>query len=208
MGSCSLPSSQGAMARLCFLVLFVLSTFSSNSSANTLRVERDICEEKIKEANICRDSAFRDFETALSAGPDGRPDWLARKSCNYITAAIEDCSNEQIGVCFSQDEVNRMRDEQIPEILEKISHSIKTWDSEKCPAIKNHLERMNRAESEEEEDDEAEDDEAEDEEAEDEESKDEEAEDAEEQNEAPQSGSEGAAASLSIVIVLYKICSA
>ena len=44
----------GAMARLCFLALFVIGTFSSNSSANTLRVERDACEQKEEEANECR----------------------------------------------------------------------------------------------------------------------------------------------------------
>ena len=25
----------------------------------------------------------------MTAGEDGRPDWMARKSCNYITATIE-----------------------------------------------------------------------------------------------------------------------
>jgi len=146
------------MARLCILVLFVLSTFSNNSSAKTLRVERDICVEKEKEANECRVNAYADFKTSLEAGQDGRPDWLARKSCNYITSAVEECANEQIGDCFTMEEVNKIRDEQIPGLLEQISQSIKEWDSEKCPAIKNHLERMNRANSEEEEEDDKEED--------------------------------------------------
>ena len=34
-------------------------------------------------------SAYGDFQRAFAAGSDGRPDWLARKSCNYITAAVE-----------------------------------------------------------------------------------------------------------------------
>merc|ERR1712212_38995 len=41
--------SPGAMARLCLLALLVLSTIFNNSSANTLRAERDACEEKQEE---------------------------------------------------------------------------------------------------------------------------------------------------------------
>merc|ERR1712179_895510 len=83
--------SPGAMARLCLLALFVLSTFSNNSSANTLRVERDACEEKQEEVQKCQADAYQEYMAAFKAGDDGRPDWMARKSCNYITATIEKC---------------------------------------------------------------------------------------------------------------------
>ena len=36
---------------------------------------------------ICR--AYNVYKKAFDAGDDGRPDWMARKSCNYMTAAVE-----------------------------------------------------------------------------------------------------------------------
>ena len=33
--------------------------------------------------------AFEDYTNAFQAGNDGRPDWLARKSCNLMTAVVE-----------------------------------------------------------------------------------------------------------------------
>ena len=33
--------------------------------------------------------AYDDYKAALRAGEDGRADWQARKSCNYMTAAVE-----------------------------------------------------------------------------------------------------------------------
>ena len=34
-------------------------------------------------------SAYEEYKEAFAAGDDGRPDWLARKSCNYMTKTIE-----------------------------------------------------------------------------------------------------------------------
>ena len=33
--------------------------------------------------------AHEQFINAVQAGDDGRPDWIARKSCNYMTSAVE-----------------------------------------------------------------------------------------------------------------------
>merc|ERR1712212_1316699 len=133
--------SPGAMARLCLLALFVLSTFFNNSSANTLRAERDACEEIRDEVQNCQTGAYEDYKTAISAGEDGRPDWMARKSCNYITATIEECTNQLVGDCASEEEVNDMKDGQLEGLLEQLSDTIEEWDSEKCPAIKAYMDR-------------------------------------------------------------------
>merc|ERR1712179_96701 len=222
--------SPGAMARLCLLALFVLSTFSNNSSANTLRVERDACEEKQEEVQKCQADAYQEYMAAFKAGDDGRPDWMARKSCNYITATIEECTNQLVGDCATEEDVIDMKDGQMGGILEQLSDTIQEWDSEKCPAIKAYLERNPAAEAEdtqeevaasvdtaaqekeEEEDEETDNGTAED------SSDDPEKETTEdgggdngagdESNEEPESGSETAAASLSLVLVIYKICSA
>jgi len=136
-------------ARLCLLALFVLSTFLNNSSANTLRVKRDACADKREEVQNCQTDAYEEFITAMVAGEDGRPDWMARKSCNYITATIEECTNLLVGDCATEEEVNDMKDGEIEHNLMQLSNTIKEWDSEKCPAIEAYLVR-NPAEVEEE----------------------------------------------------------
>merc|ERR1719430_588764 len=218
--------SPGAMARLCLLALFVLSTFSNNSSANTLRVERDACEEKNEEFVTCRAGAHEEYATAIRAGDDGRPDWFARKSCNYITGAVEECAEGLVGECNTEEEVNKMKDEQIEGILEQLSKSISEWDSEKCPPIKAYLERKSAAEdveetpegvpesvesaAQEKEEETDNDPEKENTEVEEQTNEDggEDKDPGDESNEGPESGSEAAAASLSLVLVMYKICSA
>merc|ERR1712243_49105 len=142
--------SPGAMARLCFLALLVLSAFTTNSSANTLRVERDACDDKTEELEACRLGAYEEYKEAFAAGDDGRPDWLARKSCNYMTKTIEECSEGMVGECMTEEEVNEMKDHQLKGILEQLSATINEWDSQKCPAMKAHLDRTNAAEEEEE----------------------------------------------------------
>merc|ERR1711909_58557 len=239
--------SPGAMARLCLLALFVLSTFSNNSSANTLRVERDACEEKQEEVQKCQADAYHEYMAAFKAGDDGRPDWMARKSCNYITATIEECTNQLVGDCATEEDVIDMKDGQMGGILEQLSDTIQEWDSEKCPAIKAYLERNPAAEAEDTQEevaasvDTAAEDSSDDPEKEttedggdkkdseeqvdagDDDPADGEGTNSEEQtnedgggdngagdesNEEPESGSETAAASLSLVLVMYKICSA
>ena len=37
--------------------------------------------------NECR--AYEDYKTVFAAGEDGRPHWVARKTCNYLTEAID-----------------------------------------------------------------------------------------------------------------------
>merc|ERR1711862_394099 len=143
--------SPGAMARLCLLALLVLSTFTTNSSANTLRVERDACDDKNEELEACRLGAYEEYKEAFAAGDDGRPDWLARKSCNYMTKTIEECSEGMVGECMTEEEVNEMKDHQLKGILEQLSATINEWDSQKCPAMKAHLDRTNAAAEDEEE---------------------------------------------------------
>merc|ERR1712212_1402748 len=121
--------SPGAMARLCLLALLVLSTFFNNSSANTLRAERDACEEIRDEVQNCQTSAYEEYRAAISAGEDGRPDWMARKSCNYITATIEECTNKLVGDCATEEEVTDMKDEE--ESQEEVAASVDTAAQEK-----------------------------------------------------------------------------
>merc|ERR1712112_48533 len=71
-----------------------------------------------------------------------KPDWMARKSCNYLTESVETCGNKLVGVCGTQDEINQEKDEQLIEALEQVKTNIPSWDSNKCPAMKAHLDRL------------------------------------------------------------------
>merc|ERR1719317_1600518 len=51
---------------------------------------------------------------------------------------------------MTEEEVNEMKDHQLKGILEQLSATINEWDSQKCPAMKAHLDRTNPAEDEEE----------------------------------------------------------
>merc|ERR1711872_904402 len=141
MGSILSPVrlSPGAMARLSLLALVVLI---ANCSGSSLRIERDACDQLQEEVTTCTMNAYKEYQNDFLAGEDGRPDWFARKACNYLTASIEDCYGKLIGDCATEEDVNDMRDQAIPVVLGQLSESMEEWDSEKCPVVKNHLERV------------------------------------------------------------------
>jgi len=124
------------------LALVAIAALSDLSEGSAIRVERDACAELLAEFDSCKTKAYDDYKAAFEAGDDGRPDWMARKSCNYMTAAVEDCGNTLVGECNSEEDVNEMKDQQLKGILHQLQTSVEEWDSEKCPAIKSHIERM------------------------------------------------------------------
>merc|ERR1712183_872392 len=102
---------------------------------------------KVKAAHDgCTFRAYEDYKRSFQAGNDGRIDWVARKSCNYMVASVEDCSNLMIGDCYTKEEVTKLKDDQIVKVLEQLQSTVKEWDSEKCPATKAHIDRMKRLE--------------------------------------------------------------
>merc|ERR1711892_1576352 len=143
------------MMRLCLLALVALSVFSDSSEGSAIRVERDACEAVHAEFDTCNANAYEEYKEKFTAGDDGRPDWMARKSCNYMTASVEDCGNAMIGDCFTEEEVNEMKDGQFEGILGQLKMSIEEWDSDKCPAVKAYADRMSEDTEEEETEEEA-----------------------------------------------------
>jgi len=59
-----------------------------------------------------------------------------------MTAAVEDCGNNMIGKCNTEEEVTEMKDYQFQGILNQLSSGVQEWDSNKCPAVKSHIERL------------------------------------------------------------------
>merc|ERR1712098_404910 len=102
----------------------------------------DECSDAIKELNACKDQAYEHYKTTIGEGEDGRPDWIARKSCNYLTESVEICGNKIVGACGTQEEIDEEKDDQLKVALAQIEKHISSWDSEKCPVVKAHLERL------------------------------------------------------------------
>ena len=82
----------------------------------------------------CR--AYDDFQKVLKAGDDRKkPNFLARKACNYVTAVVH-CGNLLIGECRTLEDVNKLKDEQMKPTITHLESNIPGWDSEKCPAVR------------------------------------------------------------------------
>jgi len=107
------------------------------------RVKRDDCQAIQTAHGECTQKAYADYQAEWAAGDDGRPDWVARKTCNYLTGSIEDCGNKLVeSSCVSQEEVDRMKDNQMAASLQQVKDNVQSWDSTKCPPVKSYLQRM------------------------------------------------------------------
>merc|ERR1711915_1127481 len=124
------------MRSLLPLLFFLISFFGVIKAAN------EECDKVRADFDQCAKKAYEDYKKAFQAGDDGRPDWMARKSCNYMTAAVQGCGDKLVGECNTCEEVTTMKDEQLKLVLKNVQSSVKEWDTNKCPATKSHIERM------------------------------------------------------------------
>jgi len=102
-----------------------------------LTVDADIerCREVLAQFNQCTKEAHMNYVAAVNKGGDGRPDFHARKACNYAEEAIQGCGNQLAGECFTQEQVDEKKDAEIAIILRSLESQIPNWDTSKCPAV-------------------------------------------------------------------------
>merc|ERR1719339_447191 len=86
--------------------------------------------------------------SAVLANPRGKRnacqavfDFYSRKSCNYIQAAVVDCTEKLVGECYTPDEVAGMQAQQFAGVLQQLEE-VEEWDSDKCPASKKYKEGL------------------------------------------------------------------
>merc|ERR1712227_986930 len=148
MGVSARPvSTSDRMSRRLLLLCVLISLGALNTeTASTLRSRRQAgeCEEATNSFDECTNAAYDDYKAAFEAGDDGKPDWMARKACNYMTAAVEECGDELIGDCYSEEDVINMKDHQLKNVLEVLEKSVEEWDTDKCEAVRAHVERVKR----------------------------------------------------------------
>ena len=66
---------------------------------------------------------------------DGKPNYEARKSCDFITD-VQTCAGKLTNN-LSEGEATRILDA----LIENLNTTVSGWDSSKCPALRNHIER-------------------------------------------------------------------
>jgi len=110
------------------LVLFFLGLLTVNAD-----IER--CQEVLRQFDQCTKEAHMNYVAAVNKGGDGRPDFHARKACNYAEEAIQGCGDQLPGECFTQEQVDEKKDAEIANILRSLESQIPNWDTSKCPAV-------------------------------------------------------------------------
>jgi len=110
-----------------------------------VRVDADICHQHAAEYKQCTTTAHADYAKSMKQ-PDGRPDFAARKACNYLTSGVKECGKKlSLDNCNSEEKIEEMTDTQIKGIMSRLETSITSWDSEKCPPVKEYMDRIKAA---------------------------------------------------------------
>merc|ERR1711872_1179587 len=110
MGESSVGVEDRMTVRLIVSCALISGSWAFPGSEFLSRVKRDDCQAIQTAHGECTQKAYADYQAEWAAGDDGRPDWVARKTCNYLTGSIEDCGNKLVeSGCVSQEEVDRMK---------------------------------------------------------------------------------------------------
>jgi len=121
-------------------VLVAVVTILAVVEAARIKRESD-CEKITLSHGECIKQAYETYVADHGAGDDGRGDWEARKSCNYVNSAVGECG-DVLADCFGEDEAVAMKDHQVGAILKQLERSVGGWDSSKCPVVSEYLERQ------------------------------------------------------------------
>jgi len=116
-------------------------TIIAIAEAGRIRRDTDECEKINVAHKECVKTAYDDYVAAHGAGDDGRGDWEARKSCNYVNAAVGDCGDLLSG-CYGEEGTTAQKDHQVETILKQLERTVGGWDSSKCPVVREYLERQ------------------------------------------------------------------
>merc|ERR1711953_1293108 len=128
-------------ARMGSKVLAALVTILVVVEAARIRRVSGDCDKITLEHQECVKVAYVNYVATHGAGDDGRGDWEARKSCNYVNVAIGECG-DMLGGCFGEEEVVARKDHQVAAILKQLERDVGGWDSSKCPVVSEYLERQ------------------------------------------------------------------
>merc|ERR1711962_528673 len=129
------------VVRMFKAILVALVTIFAIAEAGRIRRDTDECDKITVAHKECVKTAYDDYVATHGAGDDGRGDWEARKSCNYVNAAVGECGDLLSG-CYGEEETTAQKDHQVETILKQLERIVGGWDSLKCPVVSEYLERQ------------------------------------------------------------------
>jgi len=133
------------MQGLCVVTILAIIGLTEITQGSAVREKRELsaeCEEDLKKFETCYMKSVEDFSKATESGDDDRPDMLERKTCNWMTAIVDDCQKVLVPKCFSQSYSDGVLEKYIKRILKVAKIEAKSWDNDKCPAVKKFMERV------------------------------------------------------------------
>merc|ERR1739838_816904 len=112
-------------------------------------MKRDtVCESLQRESTQCIEDATIQFilqrEVTEIPAEETKPDYRARKTCNYLTATTQDCLAKLLENCIppgGDRVIIKKKDEVTKKTLKVAEESDLNFDPQKCPITKDYLER-------------------------------------------------------------------
>jgi len=130
--------------------IFLLSAVSARRigqperSIRSVRVVRDtyVCEgdEGREKFDACLEKARADGKAAVEE-PDGRPEQFERYVCNLITEIFQVCGRHLLNECYIEESAKSFLDSVVKHYLKPLEELSDAWDPQKCPVVKDFVER-------------------------------------------------------------------
>jgi len=135
----------------CFVSALEFDTFKSflldleeNTDSKQKGTQTEDCEREEEHLESCKQNAYDEYTEAVARGDDGKkPDWEARKTCIYLTENIEHCPALWQGCRNETELMTKQEESYFTILLRDISGAVPNWDSQKCPAVKHFINRLN-----------------------------------------------------------------
>jgi len=103
-----------------------------------------LCVSLESESTKCIEEAADEYMTYMMGEGDSRPDFLARKTCNFLTSAAQDCVTKLMATCKppgGDQAFTKAKDESIKNLLEVADEMDINFDPKKCPITKEYIDR-------------------------------------------------------------------
>merc|ERR1711892_97605 len=99
-----------------------------------------------KESTKCVEDATSKYMTEMMGEEDSRPDFHARKTCNFVTSSLQDCLTTLMETCIppgGDEAMTQAKDKSIKDMLKTAEELEINFDPQKCPITKDYVDRLN-----------------------------------------------------------------
>jgi len=103
--------------------------------------KQPICTKNLIDHSDCLNKVLKSHDSEMASGNDGRQDWIERKICNFLTNKKEKCDEIVSSQCFTENEKTYFEDGLLEVYADHLESYTENWNSEKCPAFTDYLQR-------------------------------------------------------------------